>query len=90
SPLLDLVGRIPKDLLSPFVSNDMVGVILIAIALGVSIRTLRTGEHATRVESIAGYVKLGKDVTLRMLHWVFELIPFAVLAVIAAMVGKGG
>ncbi len=89
-PMADLLGKIPKDFLNPFASNDLIGIILIGIAVAFALRSLQSTEHATRIQSIAGYAKLGLDTTLKMLHWIFELIPLAVLAIVARVVGTTG
>jgi DAACS family dicarboxylate/amino acid:cation (Na+ or H+) symporter len=86
----DLFGRIPTDWFSPFSTNNVFGVILIGIAVAIALKSLRSSEHADRVDAIGGYLDLGLAVVVRMLHWTFELVPFAVLAVIAQIVGVSG
>jgi Na+/H+-dicarboxylate symporter len=75
---------------SPFGNNDLIGIIVIGVGLAVALRTLKSGVHRERIESIIGYSKLGLDVTLKMLHWVFELIPLAVASIVAKVVGTAG
>src|ERR1043166_3853374 len=41
-PLEDLLGKIPGSVLKPLAENDIMSVILIALALGVGLRTLRS------------------------------------------------
>jgi DAACS family dicarboxylate/amino acid:cation (Na+ or H+) symporter len=89
-PIHDLLGKVPADFLSPFATNNFIGVILIGLALGLALRSLRSGVHASRIEGLAGDANLGLDVVLRLLHWTFELVPFAVLAVVARIVGTTG
>jgi len=89
-PLSDLIAKFPKDFVNPFAGNDMVGVILLGSGIGLALRTLRAGSYADRIQSVAGYAKLGLDTTLVMLRWLFEVIPLAVLAIVAVVVGTTG
>jgi Na+/H+-dicarboxylate symporter len=43
-----------------------------------------------RIKALNGYIELGLEVTLKLLHWVFELIPLAVMAIVARIVGTTG
>ena len=68
-------------------------VIVVALALGVALRQVRSaqitaGQHAYRV--VEDLLDTGFRATLVMLHWVFELVPFAVLAVVARVVSTQG
>ena len=88
--LQDLVNRIPKDWVTPFLSNDLIGIILIGVGLALALRTQRNAEHAKRIEETIGYLKLGLDTVMKLLSWLFELIPLAVLAIVANVVGTTG
>ncbi len=90
-PLNDLLGKIPKDFLNPFANNEVIGIIIVGLALAMALRGLRSSEkHAARIDSLVGYIELGRDVTMKMLHWVFDLVPLAVMAIVARVVGTTG
>jgi DAACS family dicarboxylate/amino acid:cation (Na+ or H+) symporter len=89
SPLSQLLDRIPRDLVNPFATNDVLGVVVLAIAFALALRTLRLA-HSARIDNVAAYANLGLQATIRILHWVFELIPIAVLAVVTRIVGTTG
>lgn len=87
----DLVDRLPKDFLNPFANNDLIAVIVVGLAFAIALRSLKSaGRHVPQIDGLVGYVELGREVTLKLLHWVFELIPLAVLAVVADIVGTQG
>lgn len=89
-PVADLLGKVPKDFLSAFSTNDIIGVILIALAIGLAIRKFKSGEHAGKVKSLQDWVDFGLKVTTEMLHWVFNLVPLAVFAVVIRVVATAG
>ena len=89
-PAADLLAHVPKDFVGPFAGNDLIGVILVGLAAGLALRSLQNSEHSGRIQSLIGAIKLGLDVTLKMLHWVFELVPLAVMAIVAHVVGTTG
>lgn len=89
-PVADLIGKVPKDFLSAFSTNDIIGVILIALAIGLAIRKFKSGEHAGKVKSLQDWVDFGLKVTTEMLHWVFNLVPLAVFAVVIRVVATAG
>jgi Na+/H+-dicarboxylate symporter len=71
----DLLGRVPKDFVSPFASNDLIGIILIGLAVAVGLRTLRNPTTEGRISAIATYVEPGLQLVLRLLSWVLEVVP---------------
>jgi Na+/H+-dicarboxylate symporter len=85
--LEQFLDNIPKSLLGPLTDDGKVlSVILIAVALGIALRSSRD-RPITRVTDL---VDVAFDVMLRMLHWVVEIIPFAIFGVIASIVGTRG
>ena len=81
-----LVDNVPDSLLRPFVDNNVIGVVLIALAFGVAARRLATPERARVTE----LVSLGMSWILVVLHWLIALVPLAVLGKVASIVGTGG
>lgn len=83
----------PWSVVRPFAENDIITVIILAVALGVALRKIRSaqlkpGEHSYQV--VDSLLDVGFRATLVMLHWIFELVPFAVLAVVARVVAVEG
>lgn len=94
-PVKDLLGKLPGSVLKPLAENDVMGVIIIALAVGAGLRKVR--EQVANVESernviqlIEAFLDAGFRLIMVVLHWVLELIPFAVFCVVASNVGKEG
>jgi Na+/H+-dicarboxylate symporter len=88
-----LFDSVPKNFLTPFVENDMIGIILLAITLGLAMRFLIKGSNDTLVKSITSLQNVLNavfQIMVTVLTWVFELVPFAVFAVVAATVAEKG
>jgi DAACS family dicarboxylate/amino acid:cation (Na+ or H+) symporter len=86
-------GLVPTSLLSPFVDNNVLAIVLIAVLVGAGLRTVRTeqlaiGSNAYRALEDAGETLL--RVMELVLGWVIKLIPFAVFGVVARSVGEHG
>ncbi len=86
-PLEQFLDNVPKSLLGPLTDDGKVlAIILIAVALGVALRAWR--EHP--VSKLIDLVDIAFGVLLQLLHWVVEIIPFAIFGVIASIVGTRG
>lgn len=89
----DLLNRIPGDFITAFKDNEILGVIFIAVLVGFAMRALR-GKTTPAAES--GLVTLSNvfqavfQLAMTALKWVFELVPLAVFAVVARIVGTQG
>ena len=92
-PAEDLLGKLPGSVLKPLVENDIMAVIVIALALGIALRKVKR-EQAN--EPDPGYLIFEKILdtlfrtTMVVLHWVFHLVPLAVFGVVARIVGTQG
>jgi Na+/H+-dicarboxylate symporter len=81
---------IPDSILSPFVENQMIATVLLAILLGLAIRhTLKTHtDYSTQsIAKAAGFIT---QVFVLALQWVITLIPIAVFVVITKTVSEHG
>jgi len=85
--LKQILDQIPGSLLAPLVENNVIGVIIVAIAFGIALRRLRAQRD---ISPAARAVELFFDAIVVVLHWVIDLIPFAVFGVIASIVGREG
>lgn len=81
-----LLDNIPVSLFKPLVDNNVIGIILIAAGFGVALRRLEPDDRQL-VERIVGAAF--KAITI-VLNWVIELVPIAVLGVVATEVGSHG
>lgn len=88
-----LFESIPTDFISPFVKNDMISIIILAIVLGFGMRVLIHSENeqiARSIKALQNVLSAIFQLMITILKWVFELVPFAVFAVVAAVVAKNG
>lgn len=92
-PLKNIAGYIPESLAEPFVNNNVISIILLALLIGSAIRRLK---RQTADADQAGLQLLEKTIgvccrlLIQMLLWIVKAIPFAVFGVVAQVVGKAG
>lgn len=88
-----LYDSIPTDFITPFVKNDIISVIILAVAIGFAMRMLlhSTNDQLVRsVRALQNVLNAIFQLMVTILKWVFELVPFAVFAVVAAVVADKG
>jgi DAACS family dicarboxylate/amino acid:cation (Na+ or H+) symporter len=86
-PLAQFLENVPKSLLGPFADEGKVlSVIVLAVAFGIALRRLK--HH--KVTSVADVVEVSFQSLLTLLHWIIEVIPLAVLGIVAAIVATKG
>jgi Na+/H+-dicarboxylate symporter len=89
----DLLGKVPGNLFKPFSENDMIAIILIALAFGIALRMVKSRQEK---EGKDGFRTLENALetlfrcVMVLLHGVFHLVPLAVLAVVARVVWTQG
>lgn len=92
SPIEYLASYIPRTLTNPFSSNNIIGVVLLALFLGGTLRYLHRKSDQTGgavaiaargIERIYGWLVL-------ILEWIILVVPLAVFGVVAQVVGKSG
>ena len=89
----DLLDKIPVNLVDPFQKNEIISIIILAVAFGLAMRIVRLQQQA---EGKTGYVgventlDIGFRLVMVILHWIFDLVPLAVFAVVARTVGTSG
>jgi len=86
NPLTQLLDNIPASLMRPLVDNNVIGVIIIAVAFGIAARRLPAG----RRQQVLDALEIGFDLILIVLHWVIALVPLAVFCKVAFVVGTEG
>jgi len=93
SPVGNLDGYVPVSLLEPFAKNTVISVVLLALFVGAGMRRVRrTGSASAQagIASLQRAIEAGYETLIAMLGWVVLAVPFAVLGVVAAAVGRSG
>jgi len=86
-PLTQFLDNVPKSLAGPFSDDGKVmGVIFLALAFGIALRNVRDRELRT----VSDFVDVGLSTFVVILHWVIDLVPFAVFGIVASIVGVKG
>jgi Na+/H+-dicarboxylate symporter len=89
----DLLGKVPRNLIDPFQTNEILSIIILAIAFGIALRIVRGRQIAagqTSYQAVEALLDAAFQLVMVMLHWIFELVPLAVFAVVARTVGTEG
>ncbi len=81
-----LLDNVPDSLIRPLVENKVIGVVFVAVAVGLAGRSL-VGEKRKLLEN---GTEIAFDVVIRILHWIIALVPLAVFSKVASIVGKSG
>ena len=92
-PLKNLGGYVPENLVDPFRKNAVISIVLLALLVGAALRAVkeRGEEQAQRgVQLIEDATHAVLVTFTKLLGWVIEIVPFAVLGVVASVVGKSG
>ena len=85
--LTQFLENVPKSLAGPLADDGkVIGVIFIAVALGIALRRHREEE----VRTVEGLVDLALSVLVTILHWIIDLVPLGVFGIVASIVGKEG
>jgi Na+/H+-dicarboxylate symporter len=79
----------PESLLKPFVENQVLTVVLLALAVGIALRRLGVGEN-DKGHRIAALAHEGLHLLQVILHAIVRVVPLAILGVVARVVGKSG
>lgn len=87
SPAELIVQNIPKSILGPLGDRqNVIGVIIIAVAFGVALRSVKSKP----IKNVQDLVEIAYEVILTVLHWVIQLVPIGVFAVVAKVIGTEG
>jgi Na+/H+-dicarboxylate symporter len=91
-PLEEIASYIPRTMLQPFTSNNVIGVVILALLLGALLRRLHGSgeEHDGLFEPVVRAVGRIYRWLIRILWWIIRLVPFAVFGVLASIVGRVG
>ncbi len=85
--LTQFLDNVPKSLLGPLGDDGkVIGVIFIAVAFGIALRRYRYRE----VRTVEEFISLAFDTFIIVLHWIIDVIPFAIFGIVANIVGTKG
>ncbi|MCC2642153.1 MAG: putative C4-dicarboxylate transport protein [Nitrospira sp.] len=92
SPIGDLLSYIPRTIMAPFSSNNVIGVVLLALIIGATLRLVRseTDRSAGAVNFLVRAIENIYAWLVQILGWIILLVPLAVFGVVAQVVGKSG
>ena len=86
-PLEAFLDNVPDSLLRPLVENNKVlGVIFVAVAFGIALRSSRR----RKVDTVEDLVGVAFDSLLTILHWVIQIVPIGVFGIVTALVAEKG
>jgi DAACS family dicarboxylate/amino acid:cation (Na+ or H+) symporter len=93
SPIDLLKLHTPKSIVEPFLSNDILTVVFLAVLTGVALRRVRhrqqqTGE--TSIHAVEQFVEAAYQMMMRILEWMVHIVPIAVFGAVAMVVGESG
>jgi DAACS family dicarboxylate/amino acid:cation (Na+ or H+) symporter len=85
--LQQFLDNVPQSLLGPLGDNGkVIGVIFLAVAFGIALR-----RSATRpLHHVSDVIDLGLQTLVVILHWIIDLVPFAVFGLVASIIGTQG
>jgi len=86
NPLLQMLDNVPSSLIRPLVENNVIGVIMIAVAFGLAARKLKPVPR----QQLLSALEIGFDLILTVLHWIIALVPLAVFCKVGFVVGTQG
>ena len=93
NPLKNIAGYIPENIVDPFIKNNVISVILMALLIGSALRYLKqhpfVGDNSG-IELLAKLISAAYHLLLQMLSWVILAIPFAITGVVAQVIGRSG
>ena len=91
-PLEDLLAYIPRTIADPFGNNNIIGVVLLALGLGLALRWARTksGQAGGVLDQVAWAIQCLYGWLVTVLWWVILAVPFAVFGVVVNVVGRSG
>ncbi len=83
--LEQFLENVPKSLLGPLGDDGkVIGVILLALAFGIAMR--KSPQH----QLLSDLVTAGMQTLVTVLHWIIDIVPFAVFGLVASIIGTQG
>lgn len=79
-------GFIPESVIQPFLQNNVAGIVILALLVGVSGRSLKEQQQA----ALQSALSIGLALFQKILLWLVYLVPLAVFGVTAKTIGEHG
>jgi len=92
-PLKNLSHYVPDSLVEPFLTNNIISIVLAGVLAGAALRRVKALQHErgqTSVRVLEQIIEAGFQILLQILEWVVRAVPLAVMGTIAFAVGKSG
>jgi Na+/H+-dicarboxylate symporter len=83
-----LLETIPRSLVEPLVTNNVIGIVIIALVFAIALRQLANGGRD--IGTATALIALAYDAIVVVLHWVIALVPLAVFCTVAGTVATQG
>lgn len=80
-----IVSIIPNNFLQPFVSGNVLSILLVAAAVGLSIATMPTSEGRTAIVKVLTGLQ---DLLFILIHWLITILPLGIVAFTAQLVAQ--
>lgn len=84
---------VPEAILKPFVDNNVIQLIFLALTFGIVLRAIKAEQiaHGKKdYQTIEQVVTILFEAVIRVLHWVIALVPIAVFGIVARTVALQG
>lgn len=87
-----LSGYIPDSILAPFVQNNLIAVVLLALLIGIAARAVErdSSNQQSQARPLLSAAKLAYGLFEKMIVWLVHLVPLAVFGAMAKTVGQYG
>jgi Na+/H+-dicarboxylate symporter len=86
-PLMAVKDLIPESFPEPFVRNNVLAIVLLAVICGVALRSMRSRGQGQRIFELVEEIFA---LLATVLHYVIAIVPVAVFGVVAKVVGTTG
>ena len=89
-PVKVVSGLIPESIIDPFLKNNTISIIILALLFGFALKKMRHAGETERINDIEKIIETLFHATLTVIGYVIKIIPYAVFCLVAAAVGKSG
>jgi Na+/H+-dicarboxylate symporter len=92
SPIEFLASYIPRTIMAPFSTGNIIGVVLLALCIGATLRRLHGNAEQGHgvIHSLVRVIEHVYSWLVQILGWIILAVPLAVFGVVAQVVGKAG
>jgi Na+/H+-dicarboxylate symporter len=88
-----LQDLIPDSVIKPLVDNNVIQLIIVALSFAIVLRALKTkfiAEGKTDYLPVEQFVTVLFEAVIKILHWVINLVPFAVFGIVSQTIALKG